>query len=242
MRFAAILLRIITITCFVTSLAHAADPSPETLFKRLNALAATGNADVKYNLGMFLNNGIGTAQDNKAAFRYFVEAAESGSELAAYKVGCYYAGQFAGIVATDEDSALKYKLKAAEAGYDLAQLDAGMHFGRKGDVANALLWWERASRQVNAAATAYLAHYFSGNVSPDKTKGLALLLLLKERMPTSTKEMLDRIAALESQLSSEEKLEAKRIRSSWFEGPTPLTAKARSGFAAVPALLASLEK
>lgn len=54
---------------------------------------------------MFLNNGIGTHRDNKAAFRYFSEAAEAGDVLASYKVGCYYAGQFKDVFPLDEQSA-----------------------------------------------------------------------------------------------------------------------------------------
>ncbi|MFG6430357.1 hypothetical protein [Roseateles sp. LYH14W] len=88
--------------------AQAESLSKEAMFARLSALAPNGNAEVKYNLGMFLNNGIGTAQDNVAAFRYFTEAAEAGHPLAAYKVGCYLAGQFLGVVPVNQADALKF--------------------------------------------------------------------------------------------------------------------------------------
>ena len=219
---------------------NATDLSHEAMFNRLTALAETGNSDVKYNLGMFLNNGIGTHRDNKAAFRYFFEAAEAGNVLASYKIGCYYAGQFKGVVPLDEQSALKHKLRAAEAGYDLAQQDVAMHFRKMGDFASAVVWWEKASRQADMPSTAYLADYLWRVASKEKAKGLALMLLLKERMPNTPKELSDRIATAQAELSDDEKMEAAHIRSTWLTGPTPLTVASRAGVSAVPKLLRSL--
>lgn len=219
----------------------AESPSKEAMFARLNALSATGNADVKYNLGMLLTNGIGTPRDPQAAFRHFSEAAEAGHELAAYKVGCYLAGQFRGVVAVDEEAAFKFKLRAAEAGYDLAQLDVGKHFGRKGDADTAVLWWERASHQGNVEATAYLANYLTGSASPSRIKGYALLLLLRDQMPNSGPEFAARMAEVESRLAAGDKAEAGAIRASWLHAKSPLTVKAEAGIGALPALLASLE-
>lgn len=241
MRIIKPLFTFITIAILSLRSVHAQDPSPEMMFKRLAALASTGNADVKYNLGMFLNNGIGTPRDNRTAFQYFSEAADAGNALASYKVGCYLTGQFPGVVPINEAEALKFKLRAAEAGYDLAQYDVGMHFGKKGDLANAVIWWERSSRQANVQATAYLANYYSSKSSPDKIKGFALMLVLKDLMPNVTKELLDHIEKLDSQLSTAEKSEANTIRLSWVTGPTPLTTKARTGIKMIPALLTSLE-
>ena len=52
-----------------------------TVFDRLVALAATGNADAQYNLGMFYNNGIGTQRDIFSALNYFSKAAQAGHLL-----------------------------------------------------------------------------------------------------------------------------------------------------------------
>lgn len=236
------LLSLVSLVFVCASLANAADQSHEAMFKQLTALASTGNADVKYNLGMFHNNGIGTQRDNKAAFRYFSEAAEAGNLLASYKVGCYYAGQVKDVVPLNETSALHYKLRAAEAGYDLAQHDVAMHFGKKRDLANALMWWERASRQAYMPSTAYLANYFSRAESRDKVKGFALMVLLKEQMSNIPKELSDRLAAAQAELSEDEKLQAERIRASWLTGLTPLSTAARVGVAAVPALIGSVKQ
>ncbi len=80
---------------------------------------------------MLFNNGIGVAQDNRRAFALFQAAAEAGDPLAAYKVGCYHAGQFPGVVPQDEEQALRYKLVAAEAGYSLAQVDVANIYMRR---------------------------------------------------------------------------------------------------------------
>ena len=217
-------------------------PSSEVLFTQLKALAPAGNAEVQYHLGMFLNNGIGTVRDNAAAFQQFSAAAAAGHPLAAYKVGCYLAGQFPGVVPLDPDEALKFKLRAAEAGYELAQQDVGIAYVKRGDVANARLWLERASRQGSLPATAYLARELSADVSANKTKGYALLQLLKARMPAPPPEMTERIAKLDAQLSDGEKAVAATLRASWVTGETPLTQQARSGTRALPALIASLER
>lgn len=221
---------------------QASQASTEGLFKRLTVLAPAGNADVAYNLGMFLNNGIGTAQDNPAAFKYFLQAAEAGHPLAAFKVGCYYAGQFRGVVPVDAGLALKYKLRAAEAGYDRAQQAVGAHYSKAGDLTQAVAWLERAARQGDAASTAWLAHHFAGDASPDKVKGLALLKLTQDRKPQPSPQLQARIAALEAALSPEQRAVAEREKASWRGELTPLSRQARAGSAQLPALLASLEK
>jgi len=222
--------------------AHAENISNEAMFARLSALASSGNAEVIYTLGMFLNNGIGTARDNKAAFKYFSEAAELGHELAAYKVGCYLAGQFPGVVQVNPAEALKFKLRAAEAGYDLAQFDVGMHFIKIRDMENANLWWERASRQGDIQATAIYLYFLSKNPSPNEVKSYALALVLKELMPNPTKELLAHIAPLEAKLTAEQKSEANVFRASWFTGKTSLTVKAKTGMSSIPGLLTTLER
>ena len=222
--------------------ANAVGPSHQAMFHQLSALAGTGNADAKYNLGMFYNNGIGTQRDNHAAFRYFSEAAQAGNLLAAYKVGCYYAGQFTGVVPTDAQNALKYKLRAAEAGYDVAQHDIALYFAREGDVPTALVWWEKAARQAHVPSTAYLAQHLSGVDSKDKVKAFAVMLVLREQMPNISKQLSDRIAVARTELSEDEKLQSERIRGTWLTGPTPLTTAARAGVTAVPALLGSLKQ
>lgn len=215
-------------------------PSREEMFSRLSDLVATGSPEVKYNLGMFLNNGIGTPRDNKAAFRFFSEAAEAGNELASYKVGCYLAGQFPGVVPVNEQEAVKYKLRAAEAGYDIAQYDVGMHFWKKRDIENALLWWERASRQGNLEATAYLANYLTSDASLDEAKGYGLMLIFKDMMKNPGSQFLQHVSIIERKLTSEQKSKAASVHDSWLTGKSALTLKAQAGIDSVPALIRSI--
>jgi TPR repeat protein len=217
-------------------------PSKEAMFERLTVLAGTGNPEVQYNLGMFYNNGIGTARDNKAAFHYFFASAKGGNLLAAYKVGCYYAGQFPGVVAHDPQAAFSYKLRAAEGGYALAQHEVAMYFAKKGDLTAMYTWLEKASRQGLERSTVYLAYHLSGDNSEDKPKGLALMLILKDQARDVPEQLAVRLAAVEGMLSADEKLQAQRIKASWMTGPTPLTAAASAGIGAVPALLRAMQR
>ncbi|MBB4845986.1 TPR repeat protein [Paucibacter oligotrophus] len=220
-----------------------ANSSEAQLFTRLSALAASGgNAEVKYNLGMFLNNGIGTARDNAAAFRMFKEAAEAGHKLAAYKLGCYLAGQFPGTVPVDQEEALKYKLRAAEAGYELAQFDVGMLYAQKRDIETALLWWERASRQGHFPATAYLASYLSREDSTELVKALAVLRVARDLAPKTSAELLGRLAKLEEKLGAADKAAAQALYAGWLGDKTALTQQAKLGISALPALLDALER
>lgn len=221
--------------------AQAQDTAHQVMFARLSALASTGHAEAKYHLGMFLNNGMGTPRDAKAAFKHFTEAAESGHPLAAYKVGCYLAGQFPGAVPVDLAEALRFKLRAAEAGYDLAQQDVGEHFWRMKDIDSALLWWERASRQGSVKATAYLAHHEAGHPSQDPVRLYVLTMLLHQASPRPAKALLDQIAQSKAVLTAEQRTRAEASLASWSTGVTALTQEARAGFRRVTALLESLE-
>jgi TPR repeat protein len=240
-RFAASVFSLLVLA-FQALPAHSSEASAEDLFQRLGVQAQKGHPEAVYNLGMFLNNGIGTPHDNKAAFRLFQQAASAGHLLAAYKVGCYHAGQFPGAAPENEDLALTFKLRAADAGYDMAQSDVGVHHAKHGDMLQAAAWWEKASRQYNMAATDYLAHALAREGSPDLVKGYALLLILSARAPISPPALTARIAELKSTLGASDQNAAERLRSSWFTGMTPLSSQARNGLAAVPALLDALER
>ena len=102
-------------------------------FNAMVALAHKGDAEAQYHVGMMYNNGIGTQRDSRQAFEWFQKSAASNDPLGAYKLGCYYDGQGAGVVASDADEALKYKLIAAKAGYALAQHDVALHYGKQGN-------------------------------------------------------------------------------------------------------------
>ncbi|MBR0991538.1 sel1 repeat family protein [Bradyrhizobium japonicum] len=102
-------------------------------FNAMVTLAHQGDAEAQYHVGMMYNNGIGTQQDRSQAFAWFQKSAAANEPLGAYKLGCYFDGQGAGIVAADADQALKYKLVSARAGYARAQHDVALLYDRQGN-------------------------------------------------------------------------------------------------------------
>lgn len=207
------------------------------LFKGVEAAAArTDNPALKYHLGMLLNNGIGTPRDLPRAYTLFSEAAAAGDALAAYKVGCYLAGQFPGVVPLDEAQALAFKQRAAEAGYDLAQHDVAVLLMKRGDRAGAQAWLERASHQGHLPSTAALA----GLAEQDKTdpvRALGLALVVQAGVRNPPVALTDRVATLRAGLDEAGRQRAEALQAGWVTGPTALTQQARAGLRAVAPLL-----
>ncbi len=141
-------------------------------FVAMVALANKGDAEAQYHVGMMHNNGIGTPRDIGKAFEWFKKATASNDPLGAYKLGCYYDGQGAGVVASDANEALKYKLVAAKAGYVLAQHDVALLYERQENPEEAAKWWKMAGDQGYPKALYNLSgSYFQGKGVP---KDLAL--------------------------------------------------------------------
>lgn len=201
-------------------------------FKAMVALANKGNAEAQYHVGMMHNNGIGTRQDPKQAFEWFQKATAASDPLGAYKLGCYYAGQFAGVVPPDSNEALKYKLIAAEAGYALAQHDVAIHYDRQGNPAEALKWWKAAGDQGYPGALFSLSMaYSAGKGTPrDLSLSYAYFKLSNVAPPKNVNEMA-------GMLSKPELEKAEKWVSAWSAQPTALTLKAKMGVSAADELL-----
>jgi len=204
--------------------------SPE-MAERLAVLARSGNAEASYHLGMLYNNGLGVAQDNARALELFRAAAAGGDPLGAYKVGCYYAGQF-GVIEPDEEQALRYKLVSAEAGYSLAQLDVAIINYSRGNYPQALRWFEAAARQGHAQALYNLSVMYqdgqAGSPSRARTYAFFRLSQLASRgsISSNAQQTLDELWA---EMNATERAEAEQIGSRWVTGPTELTRLAMSG-------------
>ncbi|MFG6430365.1 hypothetical protein [Roseateles sp. LYH14W] len=217
--------------------AQAAGGSHAALFARVEAAASRSDSPaLKYHLGMLLNNGIGSARDLPRAYALFSEAAAAGDALAAYKVGCYLAGQFAGVVPLDEAQALAYKQRAAEAGYDLAQHDVGLVLLKRGDRAGAERWLALASRQGDLASTRALA-VLAEKDGKDPVQALGLLLVAQAGMRPAPAALADRIATLKSGMDDAGRQRAEALQAGWVTGPTALTQQARAGMRDVEPLL-----
>lgn len=195
-------------------------------------LANKGNAEAQYHVGMMHNNGIGTPQDPKQAFEWFKKSTASGDPLGAYKLGCYYAGQFTGVVPTDLNEALKYKLVAAEAGYALAQHDVAVMYEKQGNSDAALKWLKMAADQGYPSALFGLSMMYSaGKATPrDISSSYAYFKLSGVAPPRNVNEMA-------STLSKPELAKGEELVSKWRPQPTALTIKAKSGVRAADELL-----
>lgn len=204
----------------------------DELFKVMESLANKGDAEAQYHLGMFYNNGIGTPQNTKLAYKLFQKSAAGNDPLGNYKLGCYYSGQGKGIVSVDHDQALKYKLIAAKAGYSLAQADVGGIYFQNGDTKEAIRWLKSAGDQgMTEALYALFNLYYQGNKVDKEPYSAYLYLNLAAKvnnseMPEKIKSIKDELA---TKLSAAEKDKAGKIIREWKPQPTALTIKAMTG-------------
>ncbi len=220
------------------SLAVRADDA--ATFNGLLALANKGDAEAQYHVGMMYNNGIGTQQDTRQAFGWFEKSAAAHNPLGAYKLGCYYAGQGAGVVAANEAEALKYKLVAAEEGYSLAQHDVAVVYAQKGNFEAAVKWLKLASDQgYERSLYGLSSSYHEGKGVPqDLTLALAYyklsMLVADADLTDSRKAVLDEMIA---RMSDVDLARAQKIVLEWKPRPTALTIKASGGIAEAEAYL-----
>lgn len=214
----------------------------EALVARLEALARQGNAEAQYHLGMFANNGIAASPNSKAAFEWFSKSAAAGNPLGAYKLGCYFAGQFSGVVPSDRIKALEYKLIAAKAGYSLAQYDAGIAYYELGRYKEALEWWEKAAQQGYPMALYHLSvAYRHGEVTAqNKIRAYAYFklakLLTEQTVNPRAQQNLDATRRI---MSAKEYADAEALVANWKSQPTEITRKASQGIEAAQLLTAS---
>jgi len=208
----------------------------------LERLASAGNAEALYHLGMAYQTGTGTAEDSKKALEAFRKAAAMGDPLAANKLGCYYDGQGAGMIAPDAGQALKYKLIAAQAGYALAQQDVAALYARRGDMQTGLAWLEKSAAQGWSGGLMTLASVYNGapGVGRDaaKTAGYFRLFLAHSNPSEGQRNWLSKF---ETGLSSDDKKRADDLVRDFHPKPTPLTLKALSGHRAAEDLIERLQ-
>jgi len=201
-------------------------------FRAMVTLADKGNAEAQYHVGMMHNNGIGTKQDPRQAFGWFQKSTASGDPLGAYKLGCYYDGQGAGIVTPDTSEALKYKLISAKAGYALAQHDVAILYDRQGNSEEALKWWKMAGDQGYPSSLFSLSMaYSAGKGAP---RDLSLSYAYFKLSNLAPKKNVNEMAAM---LSKPELEKAEKLVSEWRPQPTDLTLKAKRDVSAAEELL-----
>lgn len=209
--------------------------SDQGLFDELLTLAKQGNPEAQYHVGMMLNNGLGTAKDPRTAFEWFQRGAAAGNPLAAYKMGCYFGGQFQGVVSVDQEKSFDYKLVAANAGYSMAQYDVGSKFYEFGKYEEALLWWKLSADQgLGEALLALSVLYQQGKVVPQNASLAYAYFRLSGA--GSAGHVADEpggvtLEQLKSSLSEAQLKNAEEMVASWRPKPTELTMKAFNGIA-----------
>jgi uncharacterized protein len=210
------------------------------LFNAMLALANKGDAEAQYHVGMMHNNGIGTQQDPKQAFQWFQKSTASHDPLGAYKLGCYYAGQFAGVVEADPNEALKYKLISAKAGYSLAQHDVALLYAQQGNMEEAVKWMQMAADQGDDPALYKMSRVYRDGKGVPKDLSLAFayfklgLIMSQSELNADAKAVLDEMIA---KMSDAELQKAQKMVADWKPQPTALTIKAKSGLAAAEELV-----
>ena len=196
-------------------------------FNAMIALANRGDAEAQYHVGMMHNSGIGTQQDRSQALAWFQKSAAANDPLGAYKLGCYYDGQGAGIIATDADQALKYKLVAANAGYARAQHDVALIYDRRGNSEEALKWWKLAGDQGLPEALFSLSRAYSAGKGTPKDLSLSYAYFKLSKVAPARN-----INEMASMLSKPELEKAEKLVAAWKPQPTALTLKAFAGITA----------
>lgn len=209
------------------------------LIAALERLAAAGNGEAIYHLGMAYQVGASVPRDPAKALSAFRRSAALGDPLGAYKLGCFYDGQGGNLVKPDPAQALRYKLVAAKAGYALAQQDVAALLARKGDVAAAVDWLGKAAAQGWSGALATYASIHNGarGVPRDPAKTAAYFRLFLDRT-AATAEQRAWLKDFEAKLTPEQRGRANAIVSGFRPAPSPLTVKALSGERAAQALVA----
>jgi TPR repeat protein len=104
-------------------------------------LAAEGNGDAQFMLGVLHENGLGLQKDLSAAANWYLKAAEAGVASAQYNIGVFY--QLGTGVAADPREALKWQSRAAEQGHHRAQNNLGtMYYTGAGVVRDTVEAWK----------------------------------------------------------------------------------------------------
>mgnify|MGYP000521139424 CR=1 FL=1 len=210
---------------------HNKDVSNDTIFPKMLVLAKKGNAEAQYFTGMFYNNGIGIDKNYNKAFEWFQKSNLSGHPLGAYKLGCYFSGQF-NVIPIDKEKALQYKLIAAKAGYSRAQYDVASIYFNQLEFNKALQWFKDAANQGHYPATFLLANVYKTDqyIQKDYISSYfyTKLALYRSNSKDSIK-LRKNLHELKKLMASDEIEKANRLILSWEVSPTSLTLEANSG-------------
>ena len=207
----------------------------KALFEETLRYAEQGNPEAQYLVGMMYNNGMGVRQDPRIALEWFRKATALGDPLGAFKLGCYYGGQFR-VVEIDMEKSFEYHLIAAKAGYALAQSTVGDMYFAQEQFDDAATWWKRAAEQGYPEALWRLGGLYQsgrGHIPQDHSLAYAYLKLARSAMeahrdnPAALKRLDQMLDELTRTMSDKERENAEQVVVSWKPQPTVLTMRAK---------------
>ena len=184
--------------------------APQAEVQALIQRARAGDAAAQAQLGYNYQKGIGVAQSDTEALKWYRRAADQDHARAQNNLGVMY-GSGRGVAQNDTE-ALKWYRRAAEQGFAAAQTNLGFMYTNGRGVAQsdteALKWYRRAAEQGFAIAQSNLGFmYASGRGVPkDLTQAYIWYAIAKA---------LRQIESLEPNMTRQQIAEAKRRAEEW---------------------------
>lgn len=210
------------------------------LFEEVKSLAEQGNLEASYYLGMLYNNGLGTKQDIKKAYKWFKISAKSGDPLGNFKLGCYYGGQFKEIIQIDKDKALEHKLIAARAGYSLAQHSVADFYYNKNDIQSSIEWFELSAAQgyTNSLMSLYAYYSMGIDVPVNHKKAYYYLKIISNHWKNGRSDKIkDKLVKHKGHLTSQEVSDVDLEANDWKPKLSPVTIRASRGIKEIEDLI-----
>ena len=130
-----------------------------TALRHWQPLAARGNTEAQYNLGVMYRYGYGVdKKDYVEAVKWYRKAAEQGlCHSPQYNLGCYVSKRLGALIKRTIAEAVKWYRKAAEQGYATAQSNLGVMYrygyGVTKDYVEAYVWYTLAATGGNPNAS-----------------------------------------------------------------------------------------
>lgn len=129
-------------------------------------LAAAGDPDAAFGLGLIYDHGYGVGRDAEAAAVWYQSAAEAGHAGAAYNLGNLLRAEDG--PGPDAEAAARWWRVAAEAGLAVAQLNLGVAYqkgdGVPQDDAEAFAWYRRAAEGGEPTGALFLGVAYENGV------------------------------------------------------------------------------
>ena len=141
----------------------------ETALSEWQDLAAAGDADACYGMGLLYGNGFGVDMNDELALKHYLIAAEKGHSEAQYSLGIMHQNGWG--VPINEEEGIKWYLLAADKGVVGAQLALGrvyaMDFSEKFDAVEAYKWFGLAEASGDLDAKSK-REFFASRMSADQ--------------------------------------------------------------------------